>query len=108
LWKEFYWEVDDCAGGMFAFSISPNPADEVLTISVDYDEASEGIPATPIEADLPISLKIYDGNRNVVLVKNGMQADMLEVDISGISPGLYYVHISALDQAPCKKQLVIQ
>lgn len=114
LWKEIWWDVDDCAGGYYAFTLSPNPVEEVLTVSFDINEEGvndENIQLTQTEktntSGVPVEVSIFDKNKSQILYRKGNTDNNMELDVSTIPAGSYFIHVSIEGEKTQKKHLII-
>lgn len=117
LWKEFWVDVDDCAGGYYSFAYNPNPADEILTVSFDAKaektKTSTESLKTPNQETTkvdgkPVEIAIYNKDQKRVLYRQGNTAYNMELDISSIQPGSYFIHVSIEGDKTYKKHLIIE
>lgn len=115
LWEEYWVDVDDCAGGYYAFTFSPNPAEEVLTVTFNSEEENTSS-VSPESADseitqdtgIPVEVAIYNNDQTIILYEKGNTENNMELDISSILPGSYFIHVSIEGDKTYKKHLIIE
>ncbi len=113
-WKEFWVDVDDCAGGYYAFSLSPNPVEEVLAVSFTSNEVSVSAESTQLTqtektntSGVPVEVAIYDKNKSQILYRKGNTDENIELDVSTIPAGSYFIHVAIEGEKTQKKHLII-
>lgn len=113
-WKSTSWPVDDCAGGYYAFTLSPNPVEEVLTVSFDINEEAVGAENTQLTqtektniSGVPVEVSIFDKNKSQILYRKGNTDNNMELDVSTIPAGDYFIHVAIEGEKTQKRHLII-
>lgn len=90
-----------------ALSVSPNPASDYVTINMVNEDTSDGIalPRTTVTSSERYQIQLWN---SVGLVKS-VTTDQTEyqLDLSGVAPGFYYVHVIK-DGQTYRQQLVVK
>jgi hypothetical protein len=100
-WATMNGSTRNCAGGEEAYSatvpsdghnnysVSPNPANSTLSITLESDRTTN-LSTKSISSSY--SIKFYDANGNLVKQATS-QGENVELDVSSLPGGYYYLHI---------------
>ncbi len=107
-WKSIVVDVEDNCS-FFTFSMSPNPVDQTLTLDFSLSESSS-VQSKSMETSKVnvVEVIIYDGNQMVMLSQNGSTDRNMELDVSALMPGTYYIHLVSDGEVVSKKHLIVK
>ncbi len=99
-WKSTTWSVDDCGG--YYMMMSPNPADDLLTLSfmskeeIDYNEGLKSNTNSEVTRnwrELPEYEVLILHEDKGLIKKLSSQDKQLEINTANLEPGMYFVHL---------------
>ena len=111
-WNYNPMTVVSCGGGYY-YSMSQNPTSNELTISFtksngNASEKSKVSGTPPPEANVSVSVEIYNSTQTRLLSANGNISDGdIKINTSSLKPGSYIVHVLVNDKVH-KKHLLIE
>lgn len=115
--QDFLWQANNCTGtdnGCAAFTVSPNPSNGSMTISVPSIlppcNGFSGTSSTKTnkQADLVIhEARIYDNTKALLKIISGSKGKQLKVIVPNLSPGIYFVQIIGTNGYTETKQVII-
>jgi len=84
----------------------PNPADDILYVSIDADAAQAQLP-TQINV-LTFDVRLYD-NRGSLLQQQKTKGGLIDFNVSNLPDGIYYLHIyDGVNSKPEMQQIVVE
>jgi len=85
----------------------PNPADDILYVSIDADAAKAQLP-TQVNVGLTFDVRLYD-NRGSLLQQKKTKGGLIDFNVSNLIDGVYNLHIyNGVNATPEMLQIVVQ
>lgn len=95
-WSPGYsFQINSCSYSSYSFSISPNPASETITITSNVRSNKYSKVGEVDKNEFIKEVKIYTSSGKLVMQRQfSSNSSVEQMDVSSLSPGVYFVEIS--------------